>query len=161
MSDEAFKPWNVKDFPVELRMRITDAAARARMSVAEWLTAYFQKHGIDGEDLPAIPKREIPANRAAAPDDSALDRAIDRACRLAQHATSMPKSVADLAYGLVREELRALRGGRPDLPRLASGKFARLTGSSDASEAPQQPAALLPSRHEEPRPVNGEATASE
>lgn len=49
------KPWNVKDFPSTLRQRITHAAATQGVTVAEWLAAYFQKHGIDGEALPVIP----------------------------------------------------------------------------------------------------------
>jgi hypothetical protein len=125
-----FKPWNVKDLPVAIRSQITDLAARQGVTVAEWLTEYFTLHGLDGQDLPAIPRRDRPANR----DTDTLDRVIDRACRLAQHTASMPKAVADLAYGLVKAELRDLRAEAPVLPRLPSGKFARLEPSETRTE---------------------------
>ena len=41
-------PWAIKDFPVRLREEITRAARLQDCTVAEWLTRYFQRHGIDG-----------------------------------------------------------------------------------------------------------------
>jgi hypothetical protein len=116
-----FKPWNVKDFPTSLRTQITDAASRQGLTVAVWLTHHFETHGIDGVEIPAIPSKDPPANR----DLDALDRAIDRACRLAQHVEQMPKQVASLAFGLVKDELRALkppRSPRERLPQLTHEK---------------------------------------
>jgi hypothetical protein len=129
------------------------------------VTAYFQKHGLDGGDLPEIPKPDYRANPGVAggsektePSADALDRAIERACKLAQHSASMPKVVADLAYGLVKDDLRGLKAGNgrdwPDLPRLPSGRFTPQIREKEPSELRTITAEFGSSRHVEPSNIN-------
>lgn len=43
--------WAIKDFSVTLRQQITSAARRQDCNVAEWLHAYFHRHGIEGQQF--------------------------------------------------------------------------------------------------------------
>jgi hypothetical protein len=45
---EGRKPWLVANFPVDLRREITREAGKLKITVAEWLVAHFEQHGIAG-----------------------------------------------------------------------------------------------------------------
>ena len=131
-----FATWAIKDFSVVLRQQITQAARRQDCTVGEWLHRYFQQHGIEGQQFTAV---QIARVEPPAPVDD-LCRLTEAAARLAETSDRMPTGLrASLSRGL-REAAKA---------------------RTPSSKPRHQPAALLPSRHEEPRPVNGEARTSE
>lgn len=94
--------WQIREFPRGLRQYVADEARKENVKVGEWLTKVVLAYRAG--DIP----KPVFANLSTGAADP-LDRAIDRACRLAEHAGAMPKGVAALAYGLVKAELRALK----------------------------------------------------
>lgn len=107
------KPWNVKDFPSALRQQITLAASKQGVTVAEWLTAYFQKHGIEGEALPAV--NPVKANQLTVfrspPQPVPQASELHELAQLARTVTPPDKDseAMQVARSMIRDRLKALR----------------------------------------------------
>jgi hypothetical protein len=93
--------WAVKDFSVQLRKLITDAARRQNCTVADFLHRHFHKYGIDGLEAPPVQpvksNGQTGAAREAVPVDlqeaEALWRLAEAAARVAETAERMPKNL--------------------------------------------------------------------
>ncbi|HEY3848362.1 MAG TPA: hypothetical protein VGL95_14745 [Acetobacteraceae bacterium] len=99
-------PWQIKDFPVELRRRITAAAAEAKLTVGEYLTQFFV-----GDRRPPMP-----AGRAITADPTAADlRDMMQAAQAASAASGapMPKRAARRMFALADNQVRQVSGLPP------------------------------------------------
>lgn len=108
------EPWQIRAFPRHLRERIAKDAGEQKVTVGDLLTKILLAH------YSAAPDNRRLNGFANTSNMDALDRAVGIACRLAEHAGSMPKGVANLAYGLVKADLRTLKAnsGEGFTPRL-------------------------------------------
>lgn len=131
--------WQIREFPKGLREYLADEARRESIVVGELLTRIVVAYraGSLGKVAQAAPQNGF-ANASNGGTEAALDRAIDRACRLAQHAQSMPKGVAALAYSLVKAELRGLKPPSTKVlkPRLTH-EPAAVEAHGDANPSPE------------------------
>jgi hypothetical protein len=99
--------WQIRAFPRRLREFLAEDARKEGTTVGELLTRIVlaYRSGALGKVSPQNGFANVSTNGR----DDALDRAIGRACRLAEYAGNMPKGVASLAYSLVKAELRSLK----------------------------------------------------
>jgi hypothetical protein len=103
--------WQIREFPKGLREYLADEARRENIVVGELLTRIVlaYRSGSLGKVAQTTPQNGFSNVSNGGHSKDALDRAIDRACRLADHAQAMPKGVAALAFSLVKGELQALK----------------------------------------------------
>jgi hypothetical protein len=108
-------PWMVKDFSVQIRKHITDQARRQGCTVADWLHAYFHKHGLDGVEINPVKITEV---KPLAPHVADLVQLVQEARTMAQ-AAGLPVSptLAREVTSLARQAVRAARGLPPAPPR--------------------------------------------
>jgi hypothetical protein len=119
-------PWQIKDFSVAMRQQITAAARRQDCTLAEWLHAHFQKHGIDGLQIEAVkldPALSAPANgRGDNRDAERIDLLVSAAVRL-----GTAKGVARNVRRRLNEALEQMVSGAapPARPLLAAPEGSR------------------------------------
>jgi hypothetical protein len=120
-------PWQIKDFPVELRRKITAAAADAKLTVGEYLTQFFV-----GDRALQTPAR---ASSPAAPPSSAELRDLMQAALAASTASGAPmsKRAAHRFYGMVDDQVRAAAG----LPARKTRQAPLRIAASGSAESPE------------------------
>ena len=99
----------IKGFPRTYRDQVVAAARVRGVSVAVWLTAHFDRFGIDGIALdikpaekPSVPPS--PANGSGSIDD--LCKLAEAAARLAEYREKMPRAVSGALSRRLRDALR-------------------------------------------------------
>lgn len=104
------KAWLVKDFPVSLREEVTRAATMQGTTVARWLIAHFQQHGIAGVEVTPVYQTSINTAKPADLPDLTELLELERLSHLARLLTSEGKSSKPLAEAkrLVWARLKAL-----------------------------------------------------
>ena len=146
---------NVKAVSIAAWEKGKAAAAKADETMGTWLSRALNQLA-DRE----AGERYIPPAKPVKPDAVPGVDLHDVAAVLVamgQANIQVQKRVAARVNGLLFAVLPPARL----IPSLTAREKGKATAKNELSEAPQQPAALLPSRHEDPRPVNGEAQASE
>jgi hypothetical protein len=108
-------PWMIKGFSVALREQITDTARRQGATTADWLHAYFQKHGIDGQQFDPVKIDRVGPSPQSTVED--LCRLTEAAAKLAEHREQMPRG---LRAALTRRLQEALGAPAPRRLRLAA-----------------------------------------
>jgi hypothetical protein len=96
--------WQIRDFPTDLRRRITAAAADAEMTVTEYATRVF----LTALDDPASLRS---TNGHAAPSITDLRDLVQTAAAMQQASgQTMSKRSAHRLYGFVDDQVRAAAG---------------------------------------------------
>ena len=146
MSDsptDTIGPWTIKAVATATRKAVIRAAEIEGVTVGQWLERHVAEWTQDGSPRPI----------AAAHVPHTLNRlSTDQTAPKLQHPLESLTLIA-CDFALRRNEMGE---------RLAGAIERKLLAAIRALPTPpkprQQPASLLPSRHEEPSPVNGEAT---
>jgi hypothetical protein len=95
--------WAIKDFSIEIRKHVTDQARRQGCTVADWLHAYFHKHGVDGAEINPVKITKVEPLSRAAPS-------VDEACRLADSVARLAEAAGDRKpRGAIMAAARLLR----------------------------------------------------
>lgn len=118
MAEDDVKPWTVRGVPPEVRNAALSAAKRSGMGVGEWLDRairHYVQHEKNGSLETTKPAQE-PASETTTREAAELVGLIGE---LAAAGAPPPKGVAQQAYGLIRERLKALKAptkaiGSPD-----------------------------------------------
>lgn len=116
MSDEV-KPWTIRGVPPEVRNAALSAAKRSGMGVGEWLDRAI-RHYVQHEKNSTLEAPQHPLKTANSgdvymysPEDATKEAAelVGLISELAAAGAPPPKGVAQQAYGLIRERLKALK----------------------------------------------------
>ena len=94
-------PWQIVKFPQRLREYIVQEAQRELITAGELLSRLILAYR-DG-------KLEAPPPSKTGFANEVLDRSIDRIAKLSAHAEAVPKEVSQLAYWLIKADLRGLK----------------------------------------------------
>lgn len=112
MADDDVKPWTVRGVPPEVRNAALSAAKRSGMGVGEWLDRAI-RHYVQHEKNAALetsqpPQTQRPVHGTEATTKEAAEL-VGLIGELAAAGAPPPKGVAQQAYGLIRERLKALK----------------------------------------------------
>lgn len=110
MTGDEVKPWTVRGVPPEVRNAALSAAKRSGMGVGDWLDRAI-RHYVQHEKNAALetsqpPQRPVHGTEATTKEAAKLVGLIGE---LAAAGAPPPKGVAQQAYGIIRERLKALK----------------------------------------------------
>lgn len=97
---DGFATWAIKGFSVRLREEITKAARLQDCTVADWLHAHFQKHGVDGIQVDVVKMTPV-----APPPGVDVHRLVASTALLAEHADKVPERLRGSLWRVLREEV--------------------------------------------------------
>ena len=117
MSGDDVKPWTVRGVPPEVRNAALSAAKRSGMGVGDWLDRAI-RHYVQHEKSASLEAQQRPAPSMETATKEAAEL-VGLISELAAAGAPPPKGVAQQAYGLIRERLKALKAptkaiGSPD-----------------------------------------------
>lgn len=110
MAEDDVKPWTVRGVPPEVRNAALSAAKRSGMGVGEWLDRAI-RHYVQHEKNASLEAQQPPQKSAASAETATKEAAelVGLIGELAAAGAPPPKGVAQQAYGLIRERLKALK----------------------------------------------------
>src|SRR5215469_4601009 len=98
-----FATWAIKGFSVKLREEITKAARLQDCTVADWLHAHFQKHGVDGVQVDVVKIAPVAPPQAPASAAPSTERLVNLTTTFAQHADKVPLRLRGTVWRTIRE----------------------------------------------------------
>ena len=90
------EPWQIRDFPRHLRIKIIEVAAASNMKVGDLMTGVILRY-LDGKPV----DDQYLLSRTGS---NGLDRAIERSCLLSQHAERIPEWLLSQLFRRIADE---------------------------------------------------------
>lgn len=110
MADDDVKPWTVRGVPPEVRNAALSAAKRSGMGVGDWLDRAI-RHYVQHEKNASLEAQQ-PTHKPSSNTENTTKEAAELVGLIGELAAAgapPPKGVAQQAYGLIRERLKALK----------------------------------------------------
>lgn len=110
MAEDDVKPWTVRGIPPEVRNAALSAAKRSGLGVGDWLDRAI-RHYVQHEKNASL-EAQRPQQKPGSGAETATKEAAELIGLIGELATAgapPPKGVAQQAYGLIRERLKALK----------------------------------------------------
>lgn len=107
-------PWQIKEFPVEIREELTKVAKARSQTVGAFLTDILVEYRDAGwPERAVVTLSNSTANFVKPPDPDRLHQAIASLAMLAQHEADIPPPAWRAAHRLLGREMRALANRVP------------------------------------------------